>query len=183
MHAIGPEEALLMLLGDDADEQAGAPLNEDREIVIVLSVQDLLMIELSLRDVVASMDRREFTDHMPLDVHEALRWADELDLLRRSTFGERDATRLSLPAVSARRVDWAAWAEEDPGGGAQRENEALFRVSGDDLAVFSSAVRHATNRDPAVMEPADERLLTDDTSGRALGASLHSIAWNLYKRA
>lgn len=186
MHAIGPDEALLMLLADDADEQAGAPLNEGREIVIVLSDQDLLMIELSLRDVVASMDRREFTDHMPLDVHEALRWADELDLLRRSTFGERDATPLSLPAVSARRVDWAAWAAwagENPGGGAPRENEALFRVSVDDLAVVTSAVGHATNRDPAVMEPADERLLTDDTVGRALGASLHSIAWKLYKRA
>lgn len=183
MHAIGPDEALLMLLADDADEQAGAPLNEDREIVIVLSDHDLLTIELSLRDVVASMDRREFTDHMPLDVHEARRWADELHLLRRSIFGEQDATPLSLLAVSARRVDWAAWAEEDPDGGAPRENEALFRVSGDDLAVVSSAVRHATNRDPAVMEPADQRLLTDDTVGRALGASLHSIAWNLHKRA
>jgi len=33
------------------------------------------------------------------------------------------------------------------------------------------------------MEPADERLLTDDIVRRALDASLHSIAWNLYKRA
>lgn len=183
MHAIGPDEALLMLLADDADEQAGAPLNEDREIVVVLSQHDLLAIELSLRDVVASMDRREFTDHMPLDVHEARRWADELHLLRRSIFGEQDATLLSLPAVSARRVDWSAWAGENLKGGAPRANEALFRVSGNDLAVIASAVRHATNRDPAVMEQADERLLTDDTVGRALGASLHSIAWNLYKRA
>jgi hypothetical protein len=183
MHVLSPDEALLMLLADDADEQACAPLREDREIVIVLSDHDLLTIELSLRDVVASMDRREFTDHMPLDVHEALRWADQIRLLRRSIFGEQEATALSLPAVSARRMDWAAWAEEDPGGGAPRENEALFRVSGYDIAVVASAVRHATNRDPAVMEPADERPLTDDTVGRALDASLRSIAWNLYKRA
>jgi hypothetical protein len=117
MHVLSPDEALVMLLADDADDQAGEPLNEGREIVIVLSDQDLLTIELSLRDVVASMDRREFTDHMPLDVDEALRWADELHLLRRSIFGEQDATSLSLPAVSARRVDWGAWAQEDRGGG------------------------------------------------------------------
>jgi hypothetical protein len=122
MHVLSPDEALVMLLADDADDQAGEPLNEGREIVIVLSDQDLLTIELSLRDVVASMDRREFTDHMPLDVDEALRWADELHLLRRSIFGEQDATSLSLPPVSARRVDWGAWAQEDRGGGTAREN-------------------------------------------------------------
>jgi len=183
MHVLSPDEALLMLLADDADEQAGAQLSEDREIVIVLSDQDLLTIELSLRDVVASVDRREFTDHMPLDVHEALRWADELHLLQRSIFGEQDATPLSLPAVRARRIDWAAWAQENRGGGAPGENEALFRVSSDDLAVVASAVRHATNRDPAVMEPVDERRMTDETVGKALDASRQSIAWNLYKRA
>jgi hypothetical protein len=93
MHVLSPDEALLMLLADDADEQAGAPQNDDREIVIVLSDQDLLTIELSLRDVVANMDRREFTDHMQLSVHEALRWADELHLLQQSVFGERKVQR------------------------------------------------------------------------------------------
>jgi len=183
VHVLSPDEALLMLLADDADEQAGEPLNEDREIVVALSAQDLLLMELSLRDVVAGMDRREFTDHMPLDVDAALSWADDLRLLRRSRFGEESATPLSLPAVRARRIDWAAWARGDTGGGAPRQDEALFRVSGVDLGVVSSAVRHATDRDPAVMEQVDERHMTDDTVGRALDASLRSIAWNLHERA
>jgi hypothetical protein len=183
MHVLSPDEALLMLLADDADEQAGAPLNDDREIVIVLSNQDLLTIELSLRDVVANMDRREFTDHMPLSVHEALRWADELHLLQQSVFGERKAIPLSLTAVRARRIDWAAWSEAGSRASAPRDDEAWFRVSQDHLAVISSAVRHATDRDPAVMHPVDERLMTNDTVGKALAASLHSIAWNLYERA
>ena len=42
---------------------------------------------------------------------------------------------------------------------------------------------HVTDRDPAVMEPVDARHMTDDTVGRALDASLHSIARDLYKRA
>ena len=183
MHVLSPDEALLMLLADDADEQAGEPLNDDREIVVVLSAQDLLLMELSLRDVVAGMDRREFTDHMPLDVDAALSWADDLRLLRRSRFGEESATPLSLPAVRARRIDWAAWARADTGGDAPRQDEAWFRVSEVDLAVVSSAVRHATDRDPAVMEQVDGRHMTDDTVGRALDASLRSIAWNLHERA
>ena len=183
MHVLSRDEALLILLADDADEQAGAPLHDDREIVIGLSDQDLLTIELSLRDVVANMDRHEFTDHMPLNVHEALRWADELHLLRQRVFGEQEAISLSLLAVRARRIDWAAWSEARSGASAQRGIEAWFRVSQDDLAVISSAVRHATNRDPGVMDPVDERLMTNDTVGKAVAASLRSIAWDLYKRA
>ncbi|MBF4578614.1 hypothetical protein [Frigoribacterium sp. VKM Ac-2530] len=183
MHVLSPDEALVMLLADDADDQAGTPLDEDREIVVLLSDQDLLTVELSMRDVVASMDRREFTDHMPLGVDELLRWADDLRLLRRSIFGERELTPLTLSAVRARRIDWPAWSEDGDGPGAPREHEAWFRVSGDDLAIVSSAVRHATDRDPAVMEPVDARHMTDDTVGRALDASLHSIARDLYKRA
>jgi hypothetical protein len=113
MHVLSRDEALSILLVDVADDQAKAPLNEGREIVIALSEQDLRTIELSLCDVVVSMDRRESTDHMPLDVHEALRWADDLRPLRQSVFGEREAIPLSLPAVRARRIDWAAWSEID----------------------------------------------------------------------
>jgi hypothetical protein len=183
MHVLSRDEALSILLVDDADDQAKAPLNEGREIVIALSEQDLRTIELSLCDVVVSMDRREFTDHMPLDVHEALRWADDLRLLRQSVFGEREAILLSLPAVRARRIDWAAWSEVDSEASSPRTDEAWFCISEDDLAVMSSAVRHATDRDPAVMNPVDGRLTTDDTVGRALRASFESMARNFYRRA
>ena len=180
---LSSDEALSVLLIDDADEQAGAPLDQGREIVVALSEQDVRTVELSLRDVVAGMDRREFADNMPLDVDGSLRWADDLEALRRRAFGEPAVAPLSVQAVRARRIDWAAWSEAGKDDRARRAGEVWFGVSDDDLAVLCSAVRHATARDPAVMEPVDERLMTDEDVGRALTAALEQIARRSHERA